>query len=205
VGVGAFYRPREGQEIIFQVLNNTHGEYNQQTLLYGGQWQGSFQQGLLQPMLSFHVDPRTKQKIGGREPRKDNIALTEDWKKTEDLYFAASNLTAVGSYKFEVDYLRNKLQKYNSTTKDSIDKSYVAMIRYGLEKVRPQVKYAYSEMGSTVDYRHNYHAALEYYPDPKADFRYHAGYSTTHIRPAAGNTRVTTKDRTWLVGLAGAF
>ncbi|MBF0315270.1 MAG: hypothetical protein HQK50_13210 [Oligoflexia bacterium] len=208
-GVGAFYKLFDKQKFNLQVTNNGHGEYNQQRLLYGGGYEGYFFDGLVAPIISYHVDPRTAQKSGGSTPGKDRTVLDSDWIATKTEYFAIGNRSNFMNFTLDIDYLLNRFGSQDKSKNDSDDSSYVSTLAYQYESFRPQVKFAYSrdeENGVKYANRYDWHTVLEFSPDPKADLRYHVGWSGQKFKYLVGSNKgITQLNQSYILGMAGSF
>ncbi|MBF0359542.1 MAG: hypothetical protein HQK49_00930 [Oligoflexia bacterium] len=206
-GVGAFYTLQKIHQFGLQVMNNQFNEYNQEKLLYGASYQLALLGGIINPLISYHVDPRDKQVIGGTTPAQATTSPTvaSTVKATNNTYFAIGNRVKFMNFIWDVDYLANKTEAIVDGERDSTDKSYVSTLFYKYKSFRPQIKYAQSKAKSKdIDTytRHDYHAVVEYYFNPAEDFRVHVGFIGQNKDKVNGSKY---RDRTYMIGMAGSF
>ncbi|MBF0297220.1 MAG: hypothetical protein HQK51_00760 [Oligoflexia bacterium] len=208
-GVGAFYTLDKIHQFGFQVMNNGFAEYNQKKLLYGGSYQVALFNKILNPLISYHVDPRDKQIEGATTPGKASTepsTTIKEVKATDNTYFAIGNRLQFMNFTWDVDYTANKTEAILANETDSTDKSYISTLFYKYNSFRPQIKYAQSKVKTTnnVDHytRHDFHAILEYYFNPNEDFRFHVGATGQKVKYVSN---VEINDRTYILGMAGSF
>jgi len=194
LGVGAFYQFAQ-QKFIFQVLNNSHDSNNQSLPLYGVHWLSSFFKGVINPIVSYHVDPF-----------EQSAASKVKGKYT---YLAFGNRLKVQDFTFDFDYLINKSDKTSAVDKAIKNRGYVARMAYQWGFWRPQMKYsrivtegniqkATKGAGEDTDF----HIALEYYPAGNTSFRYHVAHITEKF---AAQAAPAIKQTTIKFGIAGIF
>jgi len=194
VGIGAFYKIA-GQNFIFQTLNNRNDLTNQSTPLYGFNWSSSFFGEMINPIISYHVEPF----------ENNNTTITENGNKT---YIAIGNRLKIADFFVDVDYRINKSDGTIVNGKSSENKGFVARVSYQKGLWRPAIKYAkikeetlntgvYS--GDDIDY----HAVIEYFPTGNPNFRYHLAYIMSEDHLQKNSTVV--KNSSVKLGIAGIF
>lgn len=161
-GVGAFYKFGD-HSVNVQVANNDQSN-NQDDMLYGFQAVFSFADGMLNPLVSYHLDSTRSDIAAGLRLKVD--ALTVD-----------------------VDHL---ITQYEAAGQDD-DVSTTVFAKYKVGDIVPQARYTIAENGA-LDSFDSYHVAVEYFPYGDSSFRYHvaiAGTDTKGVVAAADDESMT--------------
>ncbi len=201
VGAGATYG-FQGHSLNVQLLNNSFEQTNSSTYLIGFQFIGSFVDGMVMPILSYHQDMGTEQ----THTATNGVTAAPDF---ADKYTALGVKFAWEAITAEVDYLNRVDEPQTSATTNKDDKynSLVLNASYKYMNFKPQVKYAQSvakpDNSKSYD-RTDWSVAVEYFPFEKMDFNYHVAYNSRAYDYVAAATKDEEKNEL-VIGFTGSF
>lgn len=165
-----------GQNFTFQMTNGDESTANRQTAYWMG-WTGNLLDGKILPIVAYGLQKH------GTDP-----AIGKNQTTT---YITAGARFVIKSFEIEADYLSSSSENATTVNKDDDIAAMVFLLKMRGENFRPFVKYSNDtvkisgEKAGTVD---RITAALEYYPDPKENFRYHVAYTTDKASSKSGDT-----------------
>jgi hypothetical protein len=163
--VGAFYKVG-GHSFNIQIANNDE-EDTSKDMMYGAQAILSFADGMVKPLLSYHLDTTHTDINAGLQLNVADLTL-------------------------ELDHQIRENDKVANVEVDD-DVSSSVFVKYKAGKWVPQIRYTQAE-DATYKSFDSYHVAVEYFPYDDSTLRYHLAYVKTDNEVVTGGDATKNND-----------
>lgn len=162
------------QVFTLQVTNGDESDNKRQQAYWLG-WTGNLLDGKILPIVGYGY-----QKHG----------INDTGENQTSTYMTAGARFTYQQYELETDYLMYSSEHATTADKKDETNTMVVQARYRGECFRPLVKYSNDTVkisGTKAGVVDRYTAALEYYPDPAMNFRYHLAYTMDKAKSKSGD------------------
>lgn len=163
------------QTFTLQVTNGDEADNKRQQAYWVG-WTGNLLEGKVLPIFGHGY-----QKHG----------INDTGKNQTSTYMTGGARFTYLQCELEADYLMYSSEHATTADKKDETSTVVVQARYRGENFRPLVKYSNDTVkisGVKAGIVDRYTAALEYYPDPTVNFRYHLAYTMDKSKAKSGDT-----------------